>query len=516
MTDSPQDNVSRSWILAGLMATMMLAAMDSTIVSSAIPQIVGDLGGFSLFTWVFSIYVLAQTVTIPVYGKLADQYGRKPIIIGGTLLFLAGSAACAGAWSMTSLIVFRAIQGLGAGSIMATVTTLAGDLYSIRERARVEGWLSSVWGFSAIVGPTLGGFFAAYASWRLIFLVNVPVGAVALFLISRYLKETVEHRRHRIDYGGSGLVLATIGLLVFGLLQGGQVWPWLSMPSLTVFVAVIALAGATIVVERRASEPILPGWLWRRRVLSGSNLAMVGMGIVMMGPIAYLPTFGQSVMGLGAITAGLVLAAMSIGWPLASSLSGRVYLKLGFRDTALGGAVLMIIAPLGFLALPDPAPAWAVAVDQVVLGAGFGLLSTPLLVGIQSVVRWENRGVVTSANMFSRYLGQSLGAAIFGAIFNAALAQKLASAPAALQDTLPHNLNHLMATLQSSSTATQAEDFLRQAINTAMQHIYVGIIFFALLTLIFVLLAPRHFPIVGGQAGAAANDRHAQSTDTLS
>ncbi len=496
MGDAAQNIGSRRWILAGLMATMMLAAMDSTIVSTAIPQIVGDLGGFSLFTWVFSIYVLAQTVTIPVYGKLADQYGRKPVLIGGTLLFLAGSAASAGSWSMVSLIIFRGIQGLGAGSIMATVNTLAGDLFNIRERARVQGWLSSVWGFSAIVGPALGGAFAEYASWRWIFLVNIPVGAVALALIGSFLREKFERRRHRIDFAGSALVLAAVGALIFGLLQGGQAWPWLSAPSLAVFAAFILLCAATVWVERRAAEPILPGWLWRRRVLTGSNLAMVGMGIVMMGPIAYLPTFAQSVFGLGAIAAGFILATMSIGWPLASSLSGRVYLNFGFRDTALGGAVLMIVAAVGFLALPYPGPIWAVVLDQVALGAGFGLLSTPLLVGIQSVVGWEQRGIVTGANMFARYLGQSLGAAIFGAIFNAGIAAQLAAAPSALHAQLPQNLNEIIRALRNPSLGHAAAGFLRHAIYIATHHIYVGVAIFSVLTLAFVLLAPRRFPLV--------------------
>ncbi len=497
MSESNSDfHVSRRWILAGLMATMMLAAMDSTIVSTAIPEIVGDLGGFSLFTWVFSIYLLAQTVTIPVYGKLADQYGRKPILFVGTLIFLAGSAASAGSWNMVSLIVFRAIQGLGAGSIMATVNTLAGDLFNIRERARVQGWLSSVWGLSAIIGPSLGGAFAEYASWRWIFLVNIPVGAVSIFLIGRFLHERFEQRRHRIDYAGAALVLATVGTLIFGLLQGGQAWPWLSAPSVAVFAAFIVLCAMTVWVEGRAAEPILPGWLWRRRVLAGSNLAMVGMGIVMMGPIAYLPTFAQSIYGVGAIVAGFILATMSIGWPIASSLSGRVYLNIGFRDTALGGAVLMILAGGGFLLLPYPGPIWAVVLDQVALGAGFGLLSTPLLVGIQSVVGWKERGVVTGANMFSRYLGQSLGAAIFGAIFNAAIAHALTTAPQAMANKVPTQMDKVVTALQGSQLGASARDFLRHAIYTATHHIYVGIAIFAVLTLAVVLIAPRHFPLV--------------------
>ncbi|HEX5314236.1 MAG TPA: MDR family MFS transporter [Gammaproteobacteria bacterium] len=501
MSGTAESAGSRRWILAGLMATMMLAAMDSTIVSTAIPQIVGDLGDFSLFAWVFSIYVLAQTVTIPVYGKLADQFGRKPVLIVGTLVFLAGSAASAGAWSMLSLIVFRAFQGLGAGSIMATVNTLAGDLFSIRERARVQGWLSSMWGLSAIIGPALGGAFAEYASWRWIFLVNLPVGAVSLVLIGRNLHESFARSRHRVDFSGAALVLATVGMLVLGLLQGGEQWPWLSLPSGIVFAFVLVFAALTIAVERRAAEPILPAWLWRRRVLAGSNLAMVGMGIVMMGPIAYLPTFAQSVYGLGAIAAGFLLAAMSVGWPIASALSGRIYLRLGFRDSALGGGVLMVLAAVGFLALPDPGPVWAVVLDQVVLGAGFGLLSTPLLVGVQSVVGWEERGVVTGTNMFARYLGQSLGAAIFGAIFNAALASQLAAAPAALRSRLPQQVNEVIHALHDPALGAAARGFLRHAIYVATHHIYWGIALLSILTLACVLVAPGRFPLVGGDGG---------------
>lgn len=352
MTESNVHTDRRPWILAALMLTMMLAAMDTTIVSTAIPQIVADLGGFSLFTWVFSIYLLAQTVTIPIYGKLADTYGRKPVLIIGSLIFLSGSTASAAAWSMPALIIFRGIQGLGAGSIMATVNTLAGDLYTVRERARIQGFLSSVWGTAAILGPTLGGIFAQYLTWRWIFLVNLPIGAAAILMLTLYLHESVDGERHRIDYGGSLATLLAVGTLIFWLLQGGTAWAWLSSVSLAVFGAAVVLAFVALGVERRASEPIMPGWLWRHRALAAANLSMVGMGFVVMGPNAYLPTFAQSVFGLGAIAAGLVLASMSIGWPTASALSGRLYLRIGFRDTGLIGSALICIAGAGFLAMP--------------------------------------------------------------------------------------------------------------------------------------------------------------------
>jgi len=486
----------RRWILAGLMTTMMLAAMDITIVSTAIPQIVGDLGGFSLFSWVFSIYLLAQTVSIPIYGKLADLFGRKPILIAGTLIFLVGSLTSALAGNMAALIVFRGVQGLGAGSIMATVNTLAGDLYSLRERASVQGWLSSVWGIAAIIGPTIGGAFAEYASWRWIFVINLPVGVASMALIGRFLRETRNPQRHRIDYLGAGLMLLAGGALIFGLLQGGQAWAWSSTPSLTVFALALALFAATIFVERRAAEPIMPGWLWRNRVLTGANLSMVGMGLVMMGPNTYLPTFGQSVLGLGPIAAGLVLASMSFGWPAASAGSGRLYLRIGFRDTALIGAAIVAVTAAGFLWLPDDGAVWPVLLDQVLLGAGFGLLSTPLLVGGQSVVTWRDRGVVTGANFFGRYLGQSLGAAVFGALFNHALARELASAPDPLRTLLPGNVNAVLGALRDHAAVEPANRYLRHALYTATHHVYAGSAVIAAITLVIVLLTPRRFPVV--------------------
>lgn len=494
MAERQIDLVQRRWILAALMMTMMLAAMDITIVSTVIPQIVGDLGGFAQFTWVFSIYLLAQTVTIPVYGKLADLFGRKPVLIVGILLFLAGSAASALAWNMTSLIAFRGLQGLGAGSIMAIVNTLAGDLYSVRERGRVQGWLSSVWGIAAVIGPTLGGVFAEYLTWRWIFLVNLPVGALAIVWIVRFLHERPQRRSHHIDYLGASLMLAAGGALIFALLQGGQAWPWGSVPSVVALSAAALLIAATVLVERHAAEPMMPGWIWRHRALVGSNLAGIGMGVVMMGPSTYLPLFGQSTLGLGAIAAGLVLASMSIGWPLASAWSAHLYLRFGFRDAALCGALLILLATAAFPMLPYSAPVWLLVLDQIVLGAGFGLLSTPLLVGVQSTVSWQDRGVVTGANIFARYLGQSLGAAMVGALFNGGLRTGLARAPEGLREYLPDAIDGVVDVLHRHAVPDAVDDYLRRAIHAATGHVYLGLSLVALLSVIVVLFTPRHFP----------------------
>lgn len=495
MTDAAPapDPRQRRWVLAGLMAMMLLAAMDTNIVATAIPQIVGDLGGLGLVSWVFSIYVLAQTVTIPIYGKLADLLGRKPVLIGGALIFLAGSAACSLAGSMHALIAFRGLQGLGAGAVMATVNTLAGDLYAVEERGAVQGWLSSMWGMAAIAGPLLGGAFVEYASWHWIFLVNLPIGALALGLIGRFLHERRQPRRPRIDVAGAALVLLALGALIVALLQGGQAWAWGAAPSLALFATAALAFGALVWVERRAAEPVMPGWLWRDRALAGSNLVMIAMGLAMMAPSIYLPTLLQSVQGLGAIAAGLVLASLSLGWPTASALSARLYLRIGFRDTALLGAALALAAALGFWALPQPQPVGAVVLDQIVLGAGLGLMSTALLVGAQSMVGWQQRGVVTGGNMFARYLGQSLGAAVFGAIFNNAMAQRLAQPPAALQGPLPEGVNAVLASLHASGTPAPVQAWLKAALAAATSDLYVGMAVAAVFMGLVLLVVPRRF-----------------------
>ncbi len=494
MDTQQQTQHSKKWILFALMVTMSLAAIDITIVATSIPEVVADLSGLQLVSWVFSIYLLAQTITIPIYGKLSDLYGRKPILIVGTIIFLIGSVACAASWNMTSLIGFRALQGLGAGAILATVATLAGDLFTLKERAAIQGWLSSVWGISAILGPLIGGALSQYASWHWIFLINLPVGALSLTLIAVFVKEPPPREGSKqIDFLGAGLIMLFLGALTFGLLQGGLSWPWLSWQTGTISLLAALAFWAMVSVENRAAEPIMPPWLWKKRVLVGPYLASMGIGMAMMAPNAFLPLYLQSVHSLGAIAAGFVLASMSIGWPVMSSFSSRFYLKIGFRDTALMGAVLAMISPLVFLLAPTPRPIWMITASQIILGAGFGLMSTPLLVGIQSIVGWSKRGVVTSASMFSRNMGQSVGAAIFGAIFNATLATRLQDAPPTVGDQLPNDFDGIMSTLQNAASDEHVVTYLKVAVAAATRYLYLGVLIVCLATILVLLFTPRWF-----------------------
>ncbi|MET8676901.1 MDR family MFS transporter [Streptomyces sp. NPDC004647] len=482
------------------MLGMALAALDGTIVSTAVPQIVGDLGGFSVFSWLFSGYLLAVTVTLPVYGKLSDTFGRKPALISGIVLFLLGSLLCAGAWNMSALIAFRVVQGLGGGAIQGTVQTIAADLYPLKERPKIQAKLSTVWAVSAVAGPAIGGLLAANAHWRWIFLINLPVGAVALWLIARHLREPVRprDRRPHVDWAGALGVFGCGGLLLTALVQGGVAWPWLSAPSLTLFGAGAVCAAATVWIERRAAEPIIPGWVWKRRPIAAVNLSLGALGLLMVAPTVFLPTYAQSVLGLGPIAAGFVLSVMTLSWPLSAALSSRVYDRIGFRQSALIGIGLAALVLLAFPLLPFPGAPWQPALIMLLLGAALGIFQLPLIVGVQATVPWAERGTATASVLFCRQVGQSLGAALFGAVANATLSARLADAPPAIRPGLPDDLDGVSHALTRPGALTDAAaDYLRRAVDTAVDHIYLGAACAAGAALLaLLLLAPRHFPVL--------------------
>ena len=478
----------RGAVVAALMLAMALTALDSTIVSTAVPQIVGDLGGFSVFSWLFSGYLLAVTVTLPVYGKLSDTFGRKPVLIAGSVVFLLGSLLCAVAWNMGALIAFRIVQGLGGGALQGTVQTLAADLYPLEERPKIQAKLSTVWAVAAVAGPGIGGVLAAYADWRWIFLINLPIGAVALWLITRYLREPVREARStraRVDWAGALAVFACGGVLLTALVQGGVAWPWLSAPSLSLFAAGLALVAVVVLVERRAAEPIIPGWVWRRRTIAAVNLALGALGLLMVAPTVFLPTYAQAVLGLAPVAAGFVLSVWTLSWPVSAALSQHVYRRIGFRNTAMLGIGTASLILLAFLFLPYPGAAWQPTLLMLLLGAALGLFQLPLIVGVQSTVGWSERGTATASVLFCRQTGQTVGAALFGAVANGVLASRLGGA---------NDLDSVTRALDSGGTAPEAT---RRAIADAVHAVYLGASCAAALAfLVLLLLAPRRFPVL--------------------
>ncbi len=405
-------------ILIAIMVTTGLVAIDSTILATAVHSITQDIGGFAAFPWLFSIYLLAQAVSVPIYAKLSDVVGRKPIVLVGIGLFLVGSILCGFAWSMPALIAFRALQGLGAGAVQPMAITIAGDIYTVRERAKAQGYIASVWAIASVVGPALGGVFSQLGIWRGIFFVNVPLCILAIVLLVRNFDEKIERTKHRIDYPGAILLTVSLSLIIVGVLEGDVAWAWDSWQSIGSFAVGGLLLLAFVLFERRAPEPVLPLNLFSRRLILTTTLISLGAGGILIGLTSYVPTYLQGALGVDPLIAGLALAALTIGWPLAASQVGRVYLRIGFRNTAIIGVAIVILGT-GALVLVGHSPEiFLVAVICFVIGLGMGLSVPPSLIAAQSSVDWNERGVVTGTNLFARNIGSAVGVAIFGAIAN--------------------------------------------------------------------------------------------------
>jgi EmrB/QacA subfamily drug resistance transporter len=435
----------RGPILLSVMLSVGLIAIDATILATAVPSIVDDLGGFAQFPWLFSIYLLAQAISVPVFAKFTDMMGRKPIMLVGIGLFVLGSILCGIAWSMPALIAFRALQGLGAGAVQPTAMTIIGDIYSVAERARVQGYVASVWAISAVVGPTLGGIFVDYLDWRWIFFVNIPLGGFAAWSLYRKFSEQVVRRQHRIDIAGAALLGVGASLIILGLLEGGILWSWHSLPSITILSIGALLIIAFALVERRAAEPVLPGWLFRSRLLNSTNLAALGVGTMLIGLTSFIPLYAQGVLHTSALVAGFALAALTLGWPLAASVAGRIYMKIGFRRTALIGGVVVVIGSGLLTLLSASSSVWLVAATCFVIGLGMGFVASPTLIAAQSSVEWERRGVVTGTFVFARSMGSALGIAVFGAIANAALSRRVGGHISSTASAIPVDvLNHAL------------------------------------------------------------------------
>lgn len=490
----------RGPVLIALMLSTALVALDSTIIATAVPSVVEDLGGFALFPWLFSVYLLAQAVSVPLYGKLADMAGRKPVILLGIALFLLGSVLCGIAWSLPALIAFRVVQGLGAGAVQPIALTIVGDMYSVEERSRVQGYLASVWGIASVVGPTLGGVFSEYVSWRWIFFVNLPVGALAAVMILRRFHETVERRRHTVDYAGAALLTVGCSMVILAMLEGGQAWAWVSAPGVLVPAVGLLLLVAFVRVERRAAEPVLPLWVMSRRTLLGGNLVGLGVGALLIGLSSYVPTYVQGVLGTGPLVAGFALATLTVGWPIAAALSGRVYLRLGFRDTSLIGVAVVVAGTVATLWLGEGSSVWSVAAACFLIGVGMGLTASPTLVAIQSVVGWQQRGVVTATNLFARSIGSAVGVAVFGAVANATLADRLAAAPASLRGSLPDGPDAAASVLGDGGGASAAvQTVVRSALADATHLVFLALVVTAVLTVLALLLMPRRTVALAGR-----------------
>ncbi|WP_019121500.1 MDR family MFS transporter [Brevibacillus massiliensis] len=411
-------NSSKRNTLIALLVATFLTAIDTTVMSTATSTIVRDLGGSELISWVFSIYLLTTAVTTPIYGKLADLFGRKPVFLFGTSLFLLGSVLCGLSGSMTQLLVFRGLQGLGAGAVQPITLTIIGDIFTKEERAKLMGLFSVIWGVAGLVGPLVGGFFVDFVSWHWIFYINLPVGLVSILLVSRFFHEQIAKKKVYIDYGGAILFSLSIGLFLYTLLASGEGNVSMSGGSYLLLAFSILLFVLFLGLEAKVREPMLPLPLFKNRMIAFAQVVSFLQAVVLIGSSAYMPIWIQNVLGHSAMFAGFAMLPTSIGWPIAASLSGRMLLKTGYRRVTVIGMTLLIVAALGLVMLTPQSPFWIIPILQTFLGAGFGFVSTALTIAVQSSVGWQQRGIATGSLQFVRTMGQTVGVALLGAWLN--------------------------------------------------------------------------------------------------
>ncbi|MFD0959612.1 MDR family MFS transporter [Paenibacillus chungangensis] len=411
---------SRRNITIALFVVTFLAAIEGTIVGTAMPSITKELYGVQQYSWIISIYLLAVVITTPIYGKLADLYGRKKILIAGAGIFLLGSMLSGIAGSMDQLIWFRAVQGLGAGALTTLPYTIIGDMYDFERRAKVQGWLASIWGIAGITGPLFGGLLVDFVSWRAIFYMNLPFGIVALYLLSVSMKSVTERKKRYIDY--PGIIAFTIGMYAFlyamSLLRGDE--------GGTTSVVEIGLwfAGSALFlllfawIERRSPEPIIPIQLFRHSIINMANASGFVLCVIMVVIVFYVPLWIQGVGEKSATYSGMAMIPLSITWPLGSILAGNYISRIGLKRICLAAACLLLLGTIGFTFIHASSPILVIVLCTAVVGLSFGLIFTSLTVAVTSAVGWEMRGAATAGHNFVRTLGQTIGITLFGLLLH--------------------------------------------------------------------------------------------------
>ncbi len=488
---SATPTLRRPFILASVMAALFMIAIEATIVSTAMPQIAGQLGDLHLYSWVFSSFLLTQTATTVVFGKLSDLYGRKPVLLVGIAVFLLGTVLCGLAWSMPSLIVFRLLQGVGAGAIQPVCLTVVGDLYSVQERGKIQGYLASVWGISSVLGPLAGGLIIQHLSWSWIFWINLPVGLLASAGFVLFLHESVARVKQGVDIAGAALFTVAVASLMAALTEAGT-----SDHAFASIAAAVCAVSAVLFVlqERRARDPMMDFSLWARRPIATANAATLLSGMTVIGLTTFLPMYVQGVLNQSALVAGFTLTVMVLGWPIGATVAARNFARFGLRATLLFGAALLPVGAVAFLFMaPGVSPAVA-GVGSTVMGFGMGFLSTSAIVIIQDSVGWGERGSATASNIFSRNLGSTLGATALGAVLNISLAHRGGGA-AVHFDQIRQLLDH--------SRGGAGDDAIRAALGQSLHLTFWAVFAIAASTLVLATLVPSVAVKPGARPAAA-------------
>lgn len=493
-----EKTTQRKMVTIAMMVSTMLVALDTTIVTTAMPHIVQQLSGLKLISWVFAIYLLTTSVTTPIYGKLADLFGRKPIFIFGVVLFVLGSMVSGMAQSMNQLILFRGLQGLGAGAVMPLTFTIIGDLYPGEERARMQGVFSSVWGVAGLLGPLAGGLFVDHISWRWIFYINVPIGIIAILLVLGFLHETqVEKTKKSIDYWGATLFSVSMGSLLYALISGGELYAWNSGVIISLFAIAVVSLILFIRVEAKTKEPMLPLSLFKIPVIAVSNTVGFVVSCVLIGVNVYLPIWIQTLLGHSATSSGLTLMPMSFAWPLASTLAGRFMYSIGSKITAVFGAILIVVGAGWLLLVNTGSPYWYLVGVMIVIGFGMGCAMTPLTVLVQSAVGWNLRGAATASNTFARSLGQTVGIAVFGTVFNSSLNSYVQNHVAG--GWQGGDIGNAITSGTGANISASVLEQLRNGMAYSLHSIFILVFVISIVTLLFSAVLPSHSKVMAQQ-----------------
>ena len=463
---------------AGLMLALLIAAMDSTIVGTALPTIGGELGNFSLYPWVFSGYLLTATTTVPLWGRLADLYGRKRVLMAGMAIFVGASVLCGSAHSMLALVLFRGLQGVGAGCLQPVTLTVVGDMFPMAQRARIQGLFSGMWAVASVIGPIMGAVFVSSIGWRWIFDVNVPVGLASAALLWSF-HDRPTRRRAVVDYPGAVLLTAGVAMLLFGFGSGsgGQA------PQLPLIAGAVVVLALFVLVEQRTESPTVPLRFLRDPVIGPAILVAIVAGTLLFGLTSYIPFYVQGGLGGTPYEAGAALAPLLFGWSIVGIIAGRYMIRVGYQRLALAGTVMMLCGSAMLLLHPPIDPVVWVGICTLVIGAGMGTLNTPLLIMIQSVVGWEDRGAITALNQFSRTIGGAVGVALMGILVESqiragALAQGLD--PQTYSDPLRFAVH---ATAQSRASRALVSSGIQ-----ALEWVFVGLSVVAMVIAIRIVL----------------------------
>ena len=482
---------NRPIILASVMLGMFLSAIEATIVATAMPSIVADLENFSLYSWVFSAYLLSSSATVLLFGKLADIYGRKPIYGIGMSVFLLGSILAGFAQSMVMLVIARFVQGIGAGAIMPIATTIVGDIYTREERAKEQGYLSSVWGISAIIGPLIGAFFVDVLTWRYVFWMNIPLGLLSVVGILFYLKEDMKQEKQEINVLSTLSLVFGISILMYLLVETGVSIDWNSFLFVALLFAVLGCFLLFIQQSKNQATSIIPLHIWSYPIISIANIATLLTGMILVAVSSYLPTFVQGVMGESALIAGFTLTTMSIGWPLAATIGGRLLLVIGYRWTCMIGAAFLIMGSIVFIFLPTVQSIGLASTGSFCIGIGMGLTSTAFIVAIQTTVPWQERGSATASNTFMRSIGSAVGVALLGGILNNQIMKQIDAASLSAELDL-NDVDKLLSADQTVTLAEKAIIVLQSGLQNGLQFIYIAITILAILSFIVILFLPKH------------------------